>query len=63
MILILRMVVPPTVSATTRIMVLVLSKIVVMVLVKFVTEVVVCTAEVDNVVGKSVPSIWASDEH
>ena len=39
--------VPPTVSTTTRIIVLVLQ-------VKFVTGVAVCTAEVDDVVGKSV---------
>ena len=58
--------VPPTVSTTTRIIVLVLSNIVVMVLVvqvprvKFVTGMVVCTAEVDDVVSKSVLSVRAS---
>lgn len=45
--------VPPTVSTTTRIIVLVLQ-------VKFVTGVAVCTAEVDDVVGKSVSSVCAS---
>ena len=45
--------VPPTVSTTTRIIVLVLQ-------VKFVTGVVLCTAEVDDVVGKSVSSVCAS---